>query len=149
MPALEEKLVHLACAKLFPAISAQDLRECSDGSRPGRGALEAVRDLTVALPSGVYGSGVAVDVQGFFDQVDHPWLVDMLRGRIDDRALLPLIRPGRKAGGVEPAGHVVQPAPGTPQGGPVSPVLAHASGHDALALGFPKGVKAHSRGDAL
>jgi RNA-directed DNA polymerase len=46
LPALKDKLVQLACATLLTAIYEQDLLECSDGYRPGRGALEAVRDLT-------------------------------------------------------------------------------------------------------
>ena len=44
IPALEDKLVQLACAKLLTAIYEQDFRDWSDGYRPGRGALEAVRD---------------------------------------------------------------------------------------------------------
>jgi RNA-directed DNA polymerase len=55
IPALEDTLVQLACAKLFTAISAQDVLDCSDGYRPGRGALEAVRDRTFDLQYGVYG----------------------------------------------------------------------------------------------
>ena len=84
--------MQLACAKLLTAISEQDFLECSDGYRPGRGALDAVRDLTFELPYGRYGSLVEADIQGFFDHMDHAWLLDMLRVRIDDRALLKLIR---------------------------------------------------------
>jgi retron-type reverse transcriptase len=52
IPALEDKLVQLACAKLLTAIYAQDFLACRDGYRPGRGALEAVCDLTFDLQSG-------------------------------------------------------------------------------------------------
>jgi RNA-directed DNA polymerase len=128
IPALEDKLVQLACAKLLTAISAQDLLECSYGYRPGRGALDAVRDLTFALQYGTYGYVVEVDVKGFFDPLDHPWLLDMLRVRIDDRAFLRVIRKWLKAGVLETDGHVVHPEPGTPQGGTVSPVLANVYG---------------------
>ena len=67
IPALEDTLVHLACAKLWTAISAQDFLECSYGYRPGRGALDAVRDLTFDLQYGTYSYVVEVDVKGFFD----------------------------------------------------------------------------------
>ena len=67
IPALEDKLVQLACAKLLTAIYAQDFLECSDGSRPGRGALDAVRDRTFDLQYGRYGYLVEADVKGFFD----------------------------------------------------------------------------------
>ena len=74
IPALEDKLVQLACAKLLTAIYAQDFLDCSYGYRPGRGALDAVRDLTFDLQYGTYGYVVEVDVKGFFDHLDHTWL---------------------------------------------------------------------------
>ena len=92
---------------------------------------------------------VEVDVKGFFDHLDHTWLVDMLRVRIDDRAFLKLIQKWLKAGVLEPDGHVVHPETGTPQGGTVSPVLANAYLHYALDLWFTKVVQAHCRGEAL
>ena len=125
IPALEDKRVQLACAKRLMAIYEQDVRACSDGDRPGRGALEAVRDLTFDLQYGTYGYLVEADVQGFFDQLDHTRLLTMLRERIDDRACLRLIRTWLKAGMLETDGHVVHPETGSPQGGSISPVLAH------------------------
>jgi retron-type reverse transcriptase len=56
--------------------------------------------------------------------MDHTWLLDMLRLRIEDRAFLHLSRKGLKAGIVETDGHVIPPETGTPHGGVVSPVLA-------------------------
>jgi hypothetical protein len=53
IPALEDKLVHLACAKLFTALYEQDFFDCSYGYRPGRGALDAVQDLTFDRQYGV------------------------------------------------------------------------------------------------
>jgi retron-type reverse transcriptase len=52
IPALEDKLVQLACAKLLTAIYEQDFLDCSYGDRPGRGALDAVRDRTFDLQYG-------------------------------------------------------------------------------------------------
>ena len=104
MPAREDTLVQLAGAKLLTAIYAQDVLDGSDGYRPGRGALEAVRARPCDRQYGQYGSLVEADVQGFFDQMDHPWLLDMLRERIEDRALLRLIRKWLKAGILETDG---------------------------------------------
>ena len=120
IPALEDKLVQLACAKLRMAIYAQDFLDCSDGYRPKRGALDAVRDLTFDLQYGRYGYLVEVDVKGFFDHIDHTWLLDMLRLRIDDRAFLRLIRKWLKVGVLETDGQVIHPETGTPQGGVVT-----------------------------
>ena len=65
---------------------------------------------------------VEADITGFFDHRDHGWLREMLRLRIDDRALLGPIRKGLKAGMRETGGRVIHPATGTPQGGVSSPV---------------------------
>ena len=141
--------MQLAGAKLLTAIYDQDFLDCRDSYRPKRGALEAVRDLTCDLQYGRYGYVVAVEVKGCLDHLDHPWLVDMLRVRLDERAVLNLIREWLKAGGLEPDGHVVHAETGTPQGGTGSPVLAHAYVHYAVDLWLTKVVKAHCRGEAL
>jgi RNA-directed DNA polymerase len=149
IPALEDQLVQLACAKRLPAIYAQEFLACSDGYRPGRGALEAVRDLTLDLQYGRYGYLVEAAIQGFFDHMDQTGLLAMWRWRIDDRALLHLIRQGLKAGMLDTDGQVVHPETGTPPGGTVSPVLAKVSLHDALDLWCETVVKPHGRGEAL
>jgi retron-type reverse transcriptase len=92
---------------------------------------------------------VAAEVTGFFDQLDHTQLLAMRRERLDDRAVLRLMRQGLKAGILETDGHVVHPETGSPQGGCISPVLAHGSWHDALDVWFNTVVKAHGRGEAL
>ena len=121
IPALEDTLVQLACAKLLTAIYEQDFLDCRDGYRAGRGAWDAVRDLTFDLQYGRYGSLVEADIQGFFDHMDPTWLLDMLRLRLDDRAFLHLIRTWLKARIVDTDGQVVPPETGTPQGGTVTP----------------------------
>lgn len=124
IPALEDNLGPRAGAKLVTAISEQDVLECRDGYRAGRGACEALRARTCDRQDGRSGSRGEAAIKGFVVHRDHPWLLAMWRRRIDDRALLPLMRPWRKAGMVDTAGPGVQPEPGTPQGGTVAPVLA-------------------------
>jgi RNA-directed DNA polymerase len=149
MPALDDHLVPLACAPRFTAISAQDFLACRDGYRAGRGALEAVCDLTCDLQDGRYGSLVEAASQGFFAQMDQTWRVDLWRVRLDDRAFLHLRRTWRQAGMLDTDGQVIHPETGTPQGGTVSPVLAHVDRHDALDLWCETGVKPRCRGEAL
>jgi retron-type reverse transcriptase len=91
IPALEDKLVQLACARLLSAIDEQDFLACSYGYRPGRGALDAVKDLTFDLQYGSYGYVVEADVCGFFDHLGHSELEGMLRERIDDGAFMGLL----------------------------------------------------------
>ena len=110
--------------------------------------MDAVRDLTFDLQYGRYGSLVEADVKGFFEPMDQTWLLDMLRVRSDDRAFLHLSRKGLKAGIVDTDGQVVHPEPGTPQGGTVSPGLAHVYLHYALDLWCEKVVKPHGQGEA-
>ena len=148
IPALEDKLVQSAAAKLLMAIYEQEFLGSSYGYRPGRGARDAVQDLTFELQYGCYGYVVEADVQGFFDHLDHDKILEMLRLRIDDRAFVNLIRKWLKAGVLEPDGHVVHPDTGTPQGGSVSPVLANVYLHYVLDLWFEKVVKPRC-GDAL
>src|SRR5712691_10978880 len=121
MPALEDTLGQLAGAKLLTALSAQDFLDGRDGSRAGRGALEAVRDRTCDRQYGRDGSLGEAAIQGVFDPMDPTWLLDMLRLRLDDRALLHLLRTWLKARIVDTDGQVVHPETGTPQGGTVSP----------------------------
>jgi group II intron reverse transcriptase/maturase len=148
IPALEDKLLQSAAAKLLMAIYEQDFLGSSYGYRPGRGARDAVQDLTFELQYGCYGYVVEADVQGFFDHLDHNKLLAMLRARVDDRAFVNLIRKWLKAGILEPDGQIVHPDTGTPQGGSVSPVLANVYLHYVLDLWFEKVVKPRC-GDAL
>lgn len=149
IPALEDKLVQLASAKLLTAIFEADFLASSYGYRPGRGTQGAVYDLTFDLQYGSYGYLVEADIKGFFDHMDHDWLLQMLQQRIDDRAFLNLIRKWLKAGILETDGSIVHPETGTPQGGIVSPVLANVYLHYALDLWFEKVVKPQCGGDAM
>mgnify|MGYP005851850943 CR=1 FL=1 len=149
IPALEDRLLQLACAKLLAAIHEQDFLNCSYGYRVDRSAHDAVGELTRELQFGPYHYLVEADIRGFFDHMDHDWLLRMLEQRIDDRAFLNLIRKWLKAGILETNGAVIHPETGAPQGALVSPVLANVYLHYALDLWFERVVKAHCRGKAL
>jgi retron-type reverse transcriptase len=126
---IEDKLLQAACTRILNVIYEQEFLACSYGYRPERGAGDAVRDLTFDLRYGRYGYVVAADIKRFFDHMDHDWLLEMLRLRLDDRAFLGLIRKWLKAGILETAGRGIHPDTGVPQGGVVSPVVAIVSLH--------------------
>ncbi len=149
IPVIEDKLLQAACARILTAIYEQEFQAFSYGYRPGRGAGDAVRDLTFDLQYGCYGYVVEADIKGFFDHMGHEWLWEMLCERIDDRAFLGLIRKWLKAGILETDGKVIHPYTGTPQGGVISPVLADVYLHYALDLWFERRVKPGCRGEAL
>ena len=117
IPALEDRLLQLACSKILTSIFESDFVETGYGYRPNRSAKEAIEDLQFNLQFGKYGYIVEADIKGFFDNLDHEWLLRMLRERIDDAAFLNLVRKWLKAGILDTDGKVLHPEAGTPQGG--------------------------------
>jgi RNA-directed DNA polymerase len=148
IPVVEDKLLQLAVVEILQAIYEQDFLRCSYGYRPRVGALEAVDKLTIKLQFGRYRRVVEADIKGFFDNIDHERLLEMLAERIDDKALLRLIRKWLKAGVLDTNGEVIHPAAGTPQGGIVSPILANIYLHICLDEWFQHVVKKYCRGEA-
>ena len=148
IPAIADKLLQIGVSKLLEAIYEQDFLGCSYGYRPGVGALDAVRDLSAVLRSGRYHYLVEADIRGFFDNIDHEKLIELLALRIDDKPFLKLIRKWLKAGILEPDGVVTHPEKGSPQGGSVSSMLANIYLHYALDVWFEEAVKAHCQGAA-
>ena len=148
IPTVADKLLQMGVAKILEAIYEADFLGCSFGYRPGKGALDAVMELSRTLQNGPYHYLVEADIKGFFDHIDHEQLLAMLAERIDDKPFLKLIRKWLKAGILEADGQVIHPATGTPQGGIVSPILANLYLHHALDVWFEETVKAHCRGAA-
>jgi RNA-directed DNA polymerase len=148
IPVIEDKMLQAAVSAVLAAIYEQEFLPFSYGYRPKKGALDAVRDLTFDLQYGRYGYVVEVDIKGFFDHLDHDWLLTMLKLRIDDRAFLGLIRKWLKAG-ILIDGTVDHPDTGTPQGGVVSPILANVYLHYVVDLWVEKVVKSRCLGQAL
>jgi RNA-directed DNA polymerase len=149
IPATEDKLLQVAVAKILEAIYEQDFLDSSYGYRPGRSPKEASKDPARTLLIGKYCWVVEADIRGFFDNIDHDWMIRMLEERIDDKPFLRLIRKWLRAGILETDGQVVHPVTGTPQGGIVSPVPANIYLHYALDLWLERRIKPHCRGEAM
>lgn len=148
IPVVEDRLLQGAVRLLLEAIYEVDFLPLSYGYRPGVGAQKAVKDLTYELQFGRYGHVVEADIKGFFDALDHDWLLKMLRERIDDEPFLGLIAGWLKAGVLERDGMVAHPHTGSVQGGTVSPALANIYLHYVLDLWFEGVVKPRCRGQA-
>ena len=149
LPATEDKVLQTGVARILEAIYEADFRDCSFGYRPRRSAKDAVKELSRSLQFGKYNFIVEADIRGFFDNIDHDILLEMLSERIDDRKFLGLIRKWLKAGILEKDGKILNPVTGTPQGGIVSPILANIYLHNALDNWFEDGVRKHTRGGAI
>ena len=137
IPATRDKVLQLGVARILRAIYEQDFMRCSYGYRPGVGARDAVRQLTVKLQFGKYNYVVDADIKGFFEHMDHGWTTRMLEQRVDDKPFLRLIGKWLKAGILEEDGKkIIKPGAGVPQGGIVSPVLANIYLHYVIDLWF-------------
>lgn len=146
IPATQDKLMQLAVARILQAIYEQDFLPCSYGYRPNRSAHDAVDKLTIKLQFDGYSYIVEADIAGFFDNLDHAKLIEMLAIRIGDSRFLRLIKKWLKAGVLDTDGKVIYPTSGSPQGGLVSPVLANVYLHYVLDQWFETVVKANCRG---
>ena len=148
IPTIGDKLIQKAVARILEAIYEQDFLSCSYGYRPTIGAKDAVRDISTTLVRGRYGYLLDADLQGFFDHIDHQWLLKMLEERIDDKPFIHLIAKWLKAGILSTDGKILHPVTGTPQGGIVSPILANIYLYYVLDLWFEKKVKPNCKGEA-
>lgn len=147
VPIVEDKLVQAACAKLLSAVYEPDFVEGSYGYRCGRGARDAVKDLTFDLQYGSYGYLAEADVKGFFGSLSHDWLLRFVEHRVGDPRLISLIRRWLKAGALED-GEVHPNEEGTPQGGSISVLLSNVYLHYSLDLWFERVVKPGVPGEA-
>ncbi|MFZ3000399.1 MAG: group II intron reverse transcriptase/maturase [Undibacterium umbellatum] len=137
IPCFEDRIVQDRLSGILQAIWEPEFRDCSYGFRPGRNAHQALKQLGEIITNDKTQWLVEADIKGFFDHVDHKWLMKFLAHRIADPILLRVIQRFLKAG-VQVQGAFQASEAGTPQGGLVSPVLANIYLHYALDLWFEK-----------
>jgi group II intron reverse transcriptase/maturase len=147
IPTFEDKVLQRAVVMLLEAVYEQDFRSCSYGFRPGRSAHQALDALRSELMRMGGGWVLEVDIQKFFDTLDHDHLRNILHQRVRDGVILRLIGKWLNAG-VQQAGQLSYPEQGTPQGGVVSPLLANIYLHEVLDVWFARDVVPRLRGKA-
>jgi len=135
IPAIEDKLVQAGITRILTAIYEQDFIDDSYGFRPGRSCHDALRVLSKTVEGGQVHCIVDADIKGFFDNVDHKWMIKLLEHRIADKRVLRYVVRFLKAGIME-EGVVIASDKGTPQGGLISPILANIYLHYSLDLWF-------------
>ncbi|MGP4078257.1 group II intron reverse transcriptase/maturase [Halobacillus sp. K22] len=135
IPDHEDKIVQRGITKILNAIYEQDFLDCSFGFRPHRNCHDALKILNVYLEKRPINYVVDADIKGFFDHVDHEWMMTFLKHRINDPNLLRIIARFLKGGYME-EGKYIHTDQGTPQGGIISPVLANVYLHYVLDLWF-------------
>jgi group II intron reverse transcriptase/maturase len=143
----EDKLVENVIAGILEYIYEPKFIETSYGFRPGRNCHQAIKEIIEMTQYRKVNYVVEADIKGFFDNVDHEWLIKFLKHDIADRRFLEIIEKFLKAGIME-EGKKLDSEKGTPQGNGASPMLANIYLHYVLDLWFEKVVKRECNGDA-
>ncbi|MDA1095541.1 MAG: group II intron reverse transcriptase/maturase [Acidobacteria bacterium] len=133
VPTLEDKLVQRAVVEVLNAVYETDFLGFSYGFRPGRSPHQALDALSVGLMTRKVNWVLDADIRGFFDTLDHGWLVRFVEHRIADRRLVRLIQQWLTAGVLED-GTRTPSERGTVQGGSISPLLANLYLHYVFDL---------------
>jgi RNA-directed DNA polymerase len=123
IPCVIDRLIQQAALQVLQAAWDPTFSEHSYGFRPGRSAHQAVKQAQELIASG-HGFVVDLDLEKFFDRVNHDILMGLVAKRVTDKRMLKLIR-GFLAAGVLIDGLVGPTEEGTPQGGPLSPLLSN------------------------
>lgn len=147
IPAYEDRLVQGAMAQILSDIYEPKFLDCSYGFRKGRNVHDAIREVNQKIMYGKVNYILDCDIKGFFDHVDHKWLMKFLENDIADRNFLRYITRFLKAGVME-NGVISESSVGTPQGGQISPVLANVYLHYVLDLWFEKAIRPRLEGMA-
>ena len=145
IPTFEDKVLQRAVLMVLESVYEQDFRDCSFGFRPGRSAHQALQHLWEQTMLMGGGWVIDLDIQGFFDALDHSHLRRFLDQRVRDGVLRRAIDKWLKAGVLED-GRVSRSVLGTPQGGVVSPLLANIYLHHVLDVWFTTEVQPRLRG---
>lgn len=123
IPCVRDRIVQTAVAKVLEPIFEAKFSERSHGFRPGRGCQTALEQVDRAVQAG-YEWVVDADIERFFDTVDHQKLMQAVNEEIADGSVLRLIETFLQAGVLDGSTRI-EVEEGTPQGGPLSPLLAN------------------------
>lgn len=148
IPTHEDKVLQRAVVMVLEPIYEQEFHDCSFGFRPGRSAHAALETLWRGLMNLNIGWVLDVDVQNFFDTLDHRVCRELLRERVSDGVIVRLVGKWLNAGVLE-GGVVRHMTSGTPQGGVISPLLANIYLHHVLDKWWAEDVLPRLKGKAI
>lgn len=143
----EDKIVEKAVKRVLEPIYETIFEDSSYGYRPNSSPHDCVRALGVTIQQSKVNYIVEADIRGYFDHVNHDWLLKFLRKRIGDKRILRLIHRMLKSGILED-GLVQASEEGTPQGSIISPLLSNIYLHYVLDQWFRQRVIKGCKGEA-
>ena len=148
VPALEDKIAQRSTAEVLQAIYEADFKGFSYGFRPKRGPHQALDALSVAITQRKVNWVLDADIRGFFDTIDHEWLMKFIEHRIADERVLRHVKKWLNAGVLED-GKLMQVEEGTPQGGSISPLTANVYLHYVFDLWADAWRRREGRGEVV
>ncbi|MBF0104135.1 MAG: transcription elongation factor GreAB [Deltaproteobacteria bacterium] len=148
LPTVEDKVLQRAVAMILEPIYEQDFQNCSYGFRPGRSAHHALEAIWQQIMRQEIKWILDVDIQRFFDTLEHAHLREFLKRRVRDGVITRLIGKWMNAGVMENKA-IHYPEEGTPQGGVISPILSNIYLHYVLDEWFVNEVKPRLKGRAF
>lgn len=146
--AVEDKIVQQAVVEVLNQIYEEDFLGFSYGFRPGRSAHDALDSLSAGITMKKVNWILDADIKGFFDNISHEKLMELMELRIADPRILRLIRKWLTAG-VSEDGQWSATKVGTPQGAVISPLLANIYLHYVLDQWVTEWRKVHAKGDVV
>ena len=146
--ALEDKILQRAVAEVLNAVYEVDFLGFSYGFRPGRSPHRALDALATGILKKRVNWVLDADIRGYFDAIDHGWLMKFVEHRIADGRVLRLIQKWLAAGVIED-GVWTSSEQGTPQGAPVSVLLANVYLHYVFDLWAHQWRGRHAHGDVV
>jgi len=147
IPTVGDRLLQRAVARILEAVFEAEFLECSYGFRPARNPHHALRALRLQIVTKKVMQVFEADIRSYFTKINREWLRKMVAHRIADPVILSLIGKWLNAGAMQD-GVVILSDEGTPQGGPISPILSNIYLHFLLDLWFEKKIKPGCRGEA-
>ena len=147
IPAFEDKIVQDQMAQILNVIYEPMFKKFSFGFRPNRSCHQAIAYLDKMIHKEKVNHIVDLDIKGFFDNIDHEWLIKFVEYKIRDKVYIRYIKRFLKSGILE-QGKLIKPEMGTPQGGIISPILGNIYLHFVLDEWFEKVVKRQTEGYA-
>lgn len=146
IPSYEDKLVQGVFAEILNTIYERIFLNCSYGFRPKRDCHMAIKELDNIIMRKNVNYVVDVDIEGFFENVDHKWLIKFLEHEIEDKHFIRYIGRFLNSGIME-QGKKIKVDQGTQQGGNISPILANVYLHYVIDLWIEKDIKKRYTGE--